>query len=421
MYIYELNFFYLCRGYVTEEYQVNASISQSLADERLHSYGNQRGVYRLKISSTRSIDSLFTSPFDSSEITRCIPYNATDTELQSILNELSIVSSHGGVTVRRYGDGNDSSFKYGFTYRIDLDSPSTQTEMSLSRLDFDFYCYGYNNSYCGCAETKFSSVDSLGIKNCPLSHSLDIEGYNNSLSKRAIYSLSKRRVEAAAKRLQHSLNSSSLLDPTACVLPPTITVSRFSSLSYTFTSTILPNLYDIKHKRSIYSSVNRPHYTGQLIFMNGVHRLPPYTNLTVSVYGGYVISGNDYIRYKRTVSQNGGSLLLCGTSWRAWDSVNLLYNAPLSAAFVTYDRGFTPSASVGNHLVLYTSLLRGLMSICLGALGNRISANPGAPAAVTNESSLFNIINALNYVPVFHFVCDTVNVLGHSHVLTTGR
>jgi hypothetical protein len=225
-------------------------IGEYLNDTRLENT-KMVGVYRLKASSNGG---------QNVNITRCIDYHATATELQSILQELDLINSRGGVTVRRYGFRNLAS---GYTHRIEMDAPSASVYPD-GPVEISVFCYGID--MCGCAETKVKVQDSTGQFMCPVS------------------------------------GKTSLVDPNACVIPPTIIVSRISSLSYTKTSG-----------------------DGMITVVNGYHRLPQKSNLVISATAGTGVTCSDQIDWKGLATDGVGKLIFGGTGWVAWDSTILLF------------------------------------------------------------------------------------------------
>jgi len=241
------------RGEFVGEYSTNFTQEEV----NLHQ-GVEKGVYRLQVTAS----AVSGAP---TQTTRCIPYNATADMLQGILDELSLVSDRGGVTVRRYGQGNSSRFHFGYTYRIEMDGPAT-ADFSDGALDMSIPCYGLNDA-CDCAETKVRMVDPTGMPMCP-------RGANYSLS-----------------------------DFSTCVIDPILTVRPLTRLAHAATSG-----------------------SGTIEFTDGVHRLPPLSDCTLAVVGaGLGVVGADYIDWFGFDVGAQGVLVLAGTGWVAWDSSYLLY------------------------------------------------------------------------------------------------
>lgn len=242
----------------------------SYAQESLNEHaGVQLGAYRLMVSHTGSRASY------GSNITQCIPYNATVEEMASILEQLPIVSRIGGVTVRRYGSSSpyetsvSERYQYGFTYRIDMDGVPTSM-FTFGGLSLSVYCYGATNGDCACAQTKVPLVDATGTPNC-----------------------------------ETSANFSEVTSG-ACVHSPTIKVTRISRQAYVKTSG-----------------------TGTLKYTAGVHRLPPITS-SVTIAGASsgmgIVAANTIQWYSMTISGQS-RLMVAGTSWAGWDSVFDLFAA----------------------------------------------------------------------------------------------
>lgn len=225
--------------------------------------GVQQGVYRLRLTASSS-SSLPSAP---TNISACIPYNATAAELTTLLNSLQIVHKRGGVTVRRYGSPTDPKYRYGYTYRIEMDSVTTSMYQEGS-LTMKVECYGFDDD-CGCAETKVQMVDAAGVPQCPAANT----------------------------------NRSSLVQTDACVFPPNISISTISSLAYTATSG-----------------------TGAIEVREGVHRFPPVTNeCTMAVKAGTGVVASDVIDWTALSITGMGRLVAAGTGWDAWDSTYALY------------------------------------------------------------------------------------------------
>lgn len=214
--------------------------------------GLQKGVYRLKIGTTESAN--------------CIGYHASAADMAKELNTILAVQQRGGVTVRRYGDGSDASFSYGYTYRIEMDAPPT-TAFALGPLDLTVSCYGI--SQCRCAETKVPLVDETGQRMC------------------------NRRE-----------GNSSRVDANACVTPPLIIASRISQLSYMKSSG-----------------------SGSLIIADGTHRLPPKSGIIISsAIQGTGMVGADVIDWGGIAVDGKGSIICTGTGWLGWDSSTSLWS-----------------------------------------------------------------------------------------------
>jgi hypothetical protein len=225
--------------------------SVNLEELNLHSMVS-RGVYRLQAASGSDI-----------ELSECIPYNATIAQISNIINNIHIIKTRGGVSVRRYGDQDDSIYGYGFTYRIEIDSIST-SHFSEGPIDLAFHCYGLS---CSCADTKVKIIDSSGTSICP-----NPSNYSKV-----------------------SLNS--------CVIPPSITVKRISSLAYLNTNG-----------------------DGSIQILAGAHRLMPISNVPVVIKSGITTVSASVIEWRSLDISNVGTLVIAGTGWDGWDSSYLLFS-----------------------------------------------------------------------------------------------
>ena len=218
------------RGPVIGEYR--NEIAYEIPDPTTGEY-NYTGVFRVILSG------LDQDGVSRDQISQCIPYDSAE-ELAAILSKLGMVVERGGVTVRRYGDGEDSLFGYGYTYRIEMDAPPTTT-FELGPLSLEVYCYGIPNG-CDCAETKVPMLDKTGQRMCLIKQ-----------------------------------GNSSRVDGDACVIPPVINLSRVSSLSYALTRGM-----------------------GSMVIIDGAHRLPPKSDVLISSASlGLGIVGADEIEWGR--------------------------------------------------------------------------------------------------------------------------
>lgn len=233
--------------------------NSSIAEEEANAHElTVRGVYRLSVSVSNRGGA-------TTQRTRCIPYNATESEMKDALDALSLVSSRGGSTVRQYGSHLDGRFQFGYTYRIEVDSPET-THFDLGPLTLAFDCYGRDSS-CGCADTKVVSMASTGMPLCPL-------GYQFSL-----------------------------IDPSACVIPPLIATSRLSQLSYM-----------------------KSYGAGFIQVIAGVHRFPPRSSCQIIVVEeGIAVVAADRIDWIDMQIRGSARLIAAGTGWASWESSYLLY------------------------------------------------------------------------------------------------
>lgn len=146
------------------------------------------GVYRLSVVGTGA--------YQNEAVTKCIDYHASAAELKTTLEELRYIQNRGGVTVRRYGDGADPLFNFGYTHRVEIDAPTT-ANYAEGPLTVSVKCIGIANCYC--ARTKVAMQDATGQMMCPLG------------------------------------TDSSGVESSKCVIDPTIAITRVSTLSYTNT------------------------------------------------------------------------------------------------------------------------------------------------------------------------------------------
>ena len=284
--------------------------------------GNTTGVYRLRVGA---------------DITRCIPYNATASELTAILNELPSVTQRSGVTVRRYGSPTDPRFRFGYTYRIETDSVRTQY-YAQGPLSMAIHCYGFDNG-CGCAETKVVLVDASGMPQCPAS-------------------------STATER-------SPLSDPNACVVAPTLGVSVISSLAHT-----------------------RASGAGSIVVEEGVHRFPPISTCTLAVTAGTGVVASDTITWSGISVTGGGRLVVAGTSWASWDSTYALY-----APEWTTKRGELRSLNTASPFLMSVDkfYLSGLGSVLSSCPSSNMTWNSGTwDGGIIGGRSTLNIMQGLN-------------------------
>jgi hypothetical protein len=199
------------------------------------------------------------------QISKCVPYHATAQEVADVLADLSLVSDRGGVTVRRYGDGDLESYGYGYSWRIEMDAPPTSA-YDDGPLHLEVYCYGIHD--CGCAETKVPLEDATGQRMCP-----------------------------------RILGNSSRIDGDSCVTAPEISIERMTTLSYTETVG-----------------------SGSLVIDSGSHRLPPRSGVLISSAStGIGIVGADVIEWGGIAVDGIGTLVVCGTGWASWDSATNIF------------------------------------------------------------------------------------------------
>ncbi len=241
------------RGPVIGEYQ--NSVGTERVDPTTGLF-DIKGVFRLKLYGG--------TPYQL-QTTDCIPYHSTAEDLAVILSKLTMVQDRGGITVRRYGDGQDPLFGYGYTYRIEMDAPNT-AHFALGSFSLDVSCYGIHS--CNCAETKVPLTDPTGQRMC------------------------MRRD-----------GNSSRIDGNACVIPPIINVNQVTKLSYTKTFGL-----------------------GSLIIDTGVHRLPPEAAVLISSAStGLGIVGADTINWGGIAVDGIGTIIVAGTSWASWDAASVLF------------------------------------------------------------------------------------------------
>jgi len=245
------------RGDVVGEY-LNSVQQEEIYDDDSPEDPILRGVYRIGVYYSSSTVS-------DGDISACIPYHASASEVRSILDSLPLVQELGGVTVRRYGEADDR-FHYGYDYRIELDAPNGEHFLSEAGVTMELYCVGIID--CGCAQTKVSYFDPSGQTAC------DLHG------------------------------NSSMIDTAACALPPTIVMSRMSALDYTETTG-----------------------EGELILSSGSHRLPADSPLIIGSVGtGKGTVGADVITWNGVVAQGSGTLIFTGKGWEGWDSSILIFS-----------------------------------------------------------------------------------------------
>lgn len=226
-----------------------------------------KGVYRIKVADANN-PSIF-------QLSACIPYNATSTEMEDILNDnsMTLIHDNGDVTVRRYGNGASKWSRYGYRYRIDMDSPPT--DQYGTSLDFSIDCVGLETG-CNCSFPKVSSVDHTGQRNCP--------GKGASFSSK------------------YDINS-------CAVYPTDLRVERFTTLR----------------------QINIPQADGVIQVTNGVHRFPPDLSTTsIKISGGSIMATGNTLTWKELDSTNNGRIVVFGYSWLAWRSAVLLYQSSYS-------------------------------------------------------------------------------------------
>ena len=226
-----------------------------------------KGVYKLAVTGKD-----YVTKQEVTQTTLCIDYHATQDDLAFALEKLSLISSRGGVTVRRVGYADDPLFSYGYKHRIELDATPSWA-FPLGSLAFNFSCYGAEN--CNCAESIVPMVDSTGARKCPYIKR-PLPGYYDHAN---------------------TENSGEV-----CILPPLITISKISSLSEVKTSG-----------------------QGIISVSAGVHRLPPDCTVAIKATGGRAIVAANIITWKSLNISAVGKLVVAGTGWLAWDSSSMLY------------------------------------------------------------------------------------------------
>ena len=250
-----------------------------------------------------------------SATTGCIQYHASAQDVATELAKLQIVKDRGGVTVRKYGDGTDPSFSFGYTYRVEMDAPPTKA-FAQGSYELGVFCYGIDN--CRCAETKVPLVDNFGQRMC------------------------NRRE-----------GNSSRIDPAACIVPPVLIVSRISSLSYMNTSV-----------------------TGSLLISDGTHRLPPVSAVTISsTIQGTGIVGADTMKWFGIAVDGRGSIICTGKGWYGWDSAIALW-APEWADY--RGRVSLLELSPPFHLVVEVFNINGLGSVLTASPHSNMTWAAGA-------------------------------------------
>lgn len=258
----------------------------------------KRGVYRLRVAYEHDPSYLY-------EETVCIPYHTTAPEMEGYLNSLSLISERGGVSVRRSGDGKQL-FSFGYSYRIELDAPLQKFYLANNgSVSISVGCVGRRN--CDCADTKVSLIDETGQDMCLLS------------------------------------GNSSRADSRGCAIPPDITTTRLTALSFAHTSG-----------------------EGRVLVAGGTHRLPANSPLTIGAIGGRGIITSNNITWFGLVAEGEGELLFAGQGWDGWDSAVLVFE-PAN----TKGRG-DPSLNTAPTFTMYCEEFR------LRDIGTVLAAGPGS-------------------------------------------
>jgi hypothetical protein len=251
------------------------------------------GVYRLAVSLGNLV-----------KVTSCIPYHASAQQLADILGAIPIIQNRGGVTVRRYGDGQDSTFGYGYTYRIEMDAPSTPS-FAGGPASISLLCQGADAS-CACGQTVVNLTDSSGVRRvCPVSGR--IAPFNNQ----------------------------------GCVIPPTISLVRVDSLSYTYVTG-----------------------AGELVIDGGYHRLPPIMNVSVQTTSGTAVISGDVITWTTLQATNIGRFVFAGKGWAGWqNAIDLFQDASTDErGLLSYLNTAPPFTMSLQHA--YLSGLGAVFSVC---------------------------------------------------------
>jgi hypothetical protein len=273
-----------------------------LDPESSHSFSSplKNGVYKIAI----------TDALGHRQLTQCLPYNTTIDQMTLALNSLSLVRQRGGVTVRNYGNQDSSLFSYGFTYHIEMDSVSTN-QFQFGPLIPSIACYG---------------------KDC-----LKVSGSNE-----ACY---ETEVIIPLQHSHYCIHDSdfSLSHSNTCVIPPVLSVSPLSSLSYC-------------------------NYTGDgiLQFIDSRHRLPPITDGTVSLAANAVgILAADTIYWNTYQGYDNSHLIITGTGWKGWESSYLLYSPSWKL-----ERGYSSellAASFSSKMILNSFSIQDSSSFLIAA------------------------------------------------------
>lgn len=222
------------------------------------------GVYKLILSEPHLHLSPLSARFPP-QSTPCIPYDASAEYLANVLTDLAIIkeTGRGAVTVRRYGDGGDVGFGFGYTYRIEMDAPTSSLFAERGPLLIEVHCVGIVN--CECGVTIVPLVDVNGEALCPSDGKRD------------------RRLAGT------------------CVIPPSVSMVRISAL------------------QQIQMAAG-----GKLSIARGVYRLPATMEASVEVLGGTCIVTADRIDWYE-MRTKGGFVVIGGNGWIGWDSANVLF------------------------------------------------------------------------------------------------
>jgi hypothetical protein len=252
--------------------------------------------------------------------------------MTTALNALSLVQNYGGVTVRRIGNQTDSLFAYGFTYHIEFDSVTTAM-FSKGPLTLDVYCYGRfcpGGGTCSQTEVLF-----------PPRHSHYCQRHQNY----------------------------SLTNADTCVIDPTRSMKRLSTLSY----------------------FNITGASGVLKLTNSRHRLPPIipsATLSISSNGVGIVAA-DVIAWKEYIGSENSMLVMTGTSWLSWEASYLLY-AP----------SWTILRSYSNELLHVPTTQVSLSSLVVKDSSSFMTASPLAQFTVTDCAWNGGVIGGLGTVRI---------------------
>lgn len=319
------------------------------------------GVYRLSVVGT-------------GDVTRCIDYHASAAELEAILKQLYSIRERGGVTVRRYGDGNDPLFSFGYTHRVEIDA-STTSNFAAGPLTISLKCVGIVNCYC--AQTKVAMVDARGQSECPAG------------------------------------TYSSGVDNSKCVINPTIAVTRISTLSYTRTNGL-----------------------GKLSLSGGVHRLPPLSNIPITCSAGSGIVAADVISWTSFSATVVGRFVITGTGWSCWDSALVLFLPPWAegrgllsvldntpsfsmtvSTFRIYDQASVLTASPNSRITCQTGTWGGGI---IGGLSTMFITNTITAQSANNKALKYGITLFINSTANFVWNKGNISFSDGAYMIVEG-
>jgi hypothetical protein len=243
------------RAEVSGEYPEFADYATDVAAVDGTSSADANGVFKLVV--TRD---------GTDQVTRCIPYHATEETMKVILDELPHVQARGNVTVRRSGKGEDPAFRFGYKWRLDFDS--TVTAEYDKAMDLQLHCQGSFDG-CGCSWPTVDMRDPTGQLTCPTF----IQG--------------------------------SKTDPSKCAMQSTdLRVERLTYLSQLTTTE-----GDL----------------GRVVVLGGAHRMPPVSKVLVAASGGVSMLQGDSIVWKGLEAASDAVVKVYGISWLGYDSAIVLY------------------------------------------------------------------------------------------------